>query len=289
MSSQEDAKKEEDKHLGKDYHFIPMASIKTGTGREERNDVYYYTNQIVNIVFIGEPGSKKWFLIDTGVPNSTSDIKKVVNERFNGQKPELILLTHGHFDHVGAVVDLVKEWNIPVYAHSLEMPYLTGEKAFPKPDTSVEGGGLLANLSFIYPTEPIQLGNSIHPLPPDHSIPGFPEWKWIHTPGHTPGHVCFFRERDRVLIAGDAFTATKQDSFFQVLFEKTEIHEPPPYLTLDWKAAGESIKKLNTLNPDVAITSHGEAITGPKLSRDLNKLAINFKKYIPAHGKFVET
>ncbi|MDY0395290.1 MBL fold metallo-hydrolase [Virgibacillus halophilus] len=39
------------------------------------------------------------------------------------------MLTHGHFDHVGGLVDLVKEWEVPVYAHSLEFPYLTGKKS----------------------------------------------------------------------------------------------------------------------------------------------------------------
>ena len=51
----------------------------------------------------------------------------------------------------------------------------------------------------------------IHKLPDDNSIPGFPEWKYIHTPGHTPGHVSLFREKDKVLIAGDAFVTTKSD------------------------------------------------------------------------------
>jgi hypothetical protein len=38
-----------------------------------------------------------------------------------------------------------------------------------------------------------------------------PGWRWMHTPGHTEGHVCLFRNSDRTLIAGDAFTTTKQE------------------------------------------------------------------------------
>ncbi|RYE43220.1 MAG: MBL fold metallo-hydrolase, partial [Hyphomicrobiales bacterium] len=36
-------------------------------------------------------------------------------------------------------------------------------------------------------------------------MPGLPEWRWIATPGHSPGHVSFYRDRDGTLIAGDAF------------------------------------------------------------------------------------
>ena len=41
-------------------------------------------------------------------------------------------------------------------------------------------------------------------LEPDAAAPGLPEWRSITTPGHSPGHVVFFRESDRVLISGDA-------------------------------------------------------------------------------------
>ena len=39
-----------------------------------------------------------------------------------------------------------------------------------------------------------------------------PGWRWVHTPGHTAGHVSLFRDADRTLIAGDAFVTTKQES-----------------------------------------------------------------------------
>ena len=45
------------------------------------------------------------------------------------------------------------------------------------------------------------------------SVPGLPDWECIPTPGHTPGHVSFFRPRDRVLIAGDAVLTVQLNSF----------------------------------------------------------------------------
>src|SRR5690625_1919237 len=138
-------------HDQKDRRFIPMTSIKSRKGREVTKDVFYYTDQIVNIIFIGSPQDDYWFLIDTGLPFAADEIKQVVARRFGEQsKPKAILLTHGHFDHVGGLIDLVKEWQVPVYAHPLEFPYLTGEESYPKPDQSVEGG-LLAKISPYYP------------------------------------------------------------------------------------------------------------------------------------------
>ena len=63
----------------------------------------------------------------------------------------------------------------------------------------------VATLSRFFPRRPIDLGDAILPLPDDGSIPGIGEWRWIHTPGHSPGHVSLFRDYDRALVAGDAF------------------------------------------------------------------------------------
>ena len=62
------------------------------------------------------------------------------------------LLTHGHFDHVGALGELAGGWKAPVYAHLLEMPYLAGAASYPPPDPTV-GGGLTALLSPLFPAE----------------------------------------------------------------------------------------------------------------------------------------
>lgn len=279
---------EEKMQQSEDDKFIPMTSVSSGKGREVKNDVYYYTNQIVNVVMIGKPGSDKWVLIDAGMPRSGEEIKKVAEERFGkGNKPAAIILTHGHFDHVGGLVHLVKEWKVPVYAHPLEFLYLIGEKRYPEPDTSVEGG-ILAKISSIYPIEPINVSEVLQELPKNGGLPWLPDWKWIHVPGHSPGQIALFRESDRVLIAGDAFVTVKQDSLYKVLVQKTEVHGPPVYLTTNWEMAKDSVKKLAALKPQYAITGHGSAIEGKALEEGLNDLAINFEeKAVPSHGKFV--
>lgn len=277
---------DEQLHYGSDYKFIPATSIGSRIGIHVLSDVYSYTNQIVNIIFVG---TKHHFaLIDAGMPNAGEEIIAITEEQFGANKPNAILLTHGHFDHVGSIIELIDYWDIPVYAHPLELPFLTGEKSYPAPDPSVEGG-IVAKLSFLFPNEPIQLGNRVHPLPQDGSVPFLDEFRWIHTPGHTPGHVSFFRERDRLLIAGDAFVTVKQESLYKVFTQEVEISGPPRYFTPDWQAAKQSVIKLEQLHPYVAITGHGLPLAGETLSENLSKLAQEFDTIaIPDYGKFVD-
>src|ERR1700712_2047638 len=191
-----------------------------------------------NVIFIGRPdaGDRNWVLIDAGVMGTRGLIKSAAEERFGADsRPAAILLTHGHFDHVGALKSLAEEWEAPVYAHPLEHPYLTGQASYPPGDPSV-GGGLMAALSGLYPTRPIDISSRLRALPEDATVPFLPGWRWIHTPGHSAGHVSFWREADGTLIAGDAFITTKAESAYSVAVQAIEIHGPPRYFTTDWAA-----------------------------------------------------
>ncbi len=87
----------------------------------------------VNVFAISAPDNN-WTLIDTGLFMSAGKIKHWTEQHFGkGSKPQCIILTHGHFDHVGSVKDLAEEWNVPVYAHEKEFPYLTGHAKYPPP------------------------------------------------------------------------------------------------------------------------------------------------------------
>jgi len=249
-------------HQGKDDHFIPMTSFSSGSGHEPRPGIYYYTNQIVNVIMVGEPGKGEWVLIDTGMPRCGKEIVSVAEKRFGkNNPPACILLTHGHFDHVGGIVHLVETWTVPVYAHRDEFPFLTGKQAYPHPDTTVQGG-ILAKISSIYPVEPVNIEGIVQPLPLNGSVPSLPGWKWIHVPGHSPGQVAFFREADGVLLSADAFITVRQDSFYKVLVQQKEINGPPRYLTVDWQAAWDSVRRLEALHPSLAITGHGKHMEG---------------------------
>jgi glyoxylase-like metal-dependent hydrolase (beta-lactamase superfamily II) len=271
----------------KDNKFIPMTSVDSGKLREVAPDVAYYTNQIVNLIMIGHPGSS-WVLVDAGMPKSGAEIIRVAEERYGKDNPPAaIILTHGHFDHVGGIVELLLEWNVPVYAHPMEFPFLTGQTAYPEPDTSVEGG-MLAKISSIYPNEPIDIHEALQMLPADGSIPALPAWEWIHVPGHSPGQIALFRKSDGILIAADAFVTVEQDSMYKVLVQKAEVCGPPVYLTTDWDTAYDSVKKLAMLQPRIVITGHGTAMQGEELTTGLNNLIENWAEVaVPTHGKWV--
>ncbi len=280
---------DENLSYGKDYKFIPATSIESGVGTEVLPDLYSFTVQIVNIVMVGHADHKEFVLVDTGMPYSANKIIAEVEKRFGADsRPKAIILTHGHFDHVGSVIELVKHWDVSVYAHELELPYLTGKKDYPEPDTTVEGG-MVSKMSSMFPSEAIDLGSRVQALPADGTVPHLPGFKWIHTPGHSAGHVSLFREMDKALIAGDAFTTVKQEYLYKMLTQELEISGPPRYLTPDWKAAKESVGKLEALKPSVAITGHGLPIAGAELTGYLKDLVENFDSIaVPDYGKFVE-
>lgn len=241
----------------------------------------------VNVFAAATPGGG-WTLIDTGLHLSAGKIKHWAEGHFGkGAKPQAILLTHGHFDHVGTVKELIEEWNVPVYAHPDEFPYLTGHAKYPPPDPSV-GGGLMAVMSPLYPRTSADLAGKVQPLPADGSVPTLPGWRYLHTPGHAPGHVSFYREQDMLLLPGDAFCTTKQESFLAVAKQKPELHGPPAYYTSDWGAARRSVEQLAELCPYTVAPSHGLPMAGPEVADQLKKLAMNFDHIaVPDHGKYV--
>jgi glyoxylase-like metal-dependent hydrolase (beta-lactamase superfamily II) len=256
--------------------------------REVTEDVAYLRTAIVNVVFFGEPGSRDWVLIDAGIPGSASAIVSAAERRFGpGARPSAIILTHGHFDHVGAVETLARKWDVPVYAHEMELPYITGRSPYPPPDPSV-GGGLMASVAWAYSRGPIDISDRARSLPGDGSVPGMPGWRWVLTPGHTPGHVALFRDEDRTLIAGDAFVTVKQESALAVMSQALEIHGPPAYYTPDWPAAWGSVRALDELKPERVITGHGVPFSGEGLREGLHDLAEHFdERAIPSQGRYV--
>lgn len=225
-------------------------------------------------------------LVDTGVRGAGETIiRRAITRTFGaGARPRAIILTHGHFDHAGSAHALAHTWGVPVYAHRLELPYLTGQSAYPPQDPTV--GGTLANLSRVFPRGPIDLGSHVRVLPEGGTAPGLDQWRVIHTPGHTPGHVSLYREHDRALLTGDAVATMDQESPAELFRQCRQLRWPPATFTPDWDAAERSIHALARLRPSSVAAGHGLPMTGDGVADGFDDFARTFTR--PSHGRYIK-
>ena len=254
--------------------------------KEAAEGVLFVRTMMVNL-FIVRTGHS-WVLVDAGLRGYADTIRRAARAYLgHSEPPQAVVLTHGHFDHIGSLDALLQPWDVPVYAHPLEAPYLTGASSYPPPDPLV-GGGSMALLSRLYPRGPIHLGRRLQLLA-DASVPVLPEWRWVHTPGHTAGHISLFRDRDRTLISGDAVITVKQESALAVATQRREMHGPPAYFTQDWAASGNSVGRLSALEPDNLLPGHGEPWSGGEMRALLRELSVNFdRREVPTFGRYAQ-
>jgi glyoxylase-like metal-dependent hydrolase (beta-lactamase superfamily II) len=252
--------------------------------REVADGVLFLRTMMVNL-FIVRSGAS-WVLVDCGLRGYADTIRRAA-ETYVGHAgaPAAVILTHGHFDHIGSLDALLESWHVPVFAHRLEAPYLTGRSSYPPPDPLV-GRGTMALLSRLYPRGPLDVSDLFQPLS-ESAVPGLPDWRWVHTPGHTAGHISLFRDRDRALISGDAVITVKQESAFAVATQRREMHGPPAYFTQDWQSSGESVGRLAALEPNILLPGHGEPWDGPEMRAHMRELAATFAvREVPTFGRY---
>ncbi len=102
-------------------------------------------------------------------------------------RPEAILLTHGHFDHILAAEDIRRTFHAPVCAGEKEAALLA--------EPSMNLTGMTGESMALEPDRLLRDGETLHLADAD--------WRVIFTPGHTEGSVCYYDEADAVLISGD--------------------------------------------------------------------------------------
>ena len=127
--------------------------------------------------------TKEGFIVDPG----DDELKISANVSHIEMKPVAILLTHGHFDHIGAVEKLKKRYDIPVYASEVEDRLLLDNRA---------------NLSSMFGEPTMICADKFLRDGENVNIAGF-DIKFILTPGHTPGSGCYYIADENVLISGD--------------------------------------------------------------------------------------
>lgn len=242
-------------------------------------------------VYAVNAGEGKWFLIDTGLPGFAAAVRAACESRFDGRPPEAIVLTHAHFDHAGNAEELARDWNVPIHAHRLEMPYLCGESDYPPGDPTP--GGAISFMSRAFPTRGYDLCGRVQVLALPESeerdggnaeVLGLPGWRWLHTPGHSPGHISLFRSFDSTLLAGDALATMDMDNWQEQVRRQRQISRPPVPFTPDWPSAQASISKLAALEPKAVAAGHGLPLWGRYTAGEVEHLARELRP--PRHGRY---
>jgi glyoxylase-like metal-dependent hydrolase (beta-lactamase superfamily II) len=211
-----------------------------------------------------------WVLIDAGWPGDGPMIANAAGTVFGSNtRPEAILLTHDHPDHEGDALQLAQRWGCPVYLNPTELPIARRDFAAMKATAMPLDRWLVLPLMQAMGRRRREavfarasLGSVAVGLSPGAPVPHLPDWQCIATPGHTNGHVSFFRPADRVLISGDALVTVKIDTIINLLLRREGLSGPPWYTTWNREAARASMVALARLRPTVVAGGHGTPLTG---------------------------
>ena len=182
-----------------------------------------------------------WMLVDAGWERDAGRIRSAVRSVLGtATVPSSILLTHAHPDHAGSARELAAAWECPVLVHPAEIPIATGDFAAMAMYAGPMDRWLILPIMRAIGRRRREailaagsLAGTVRPLGPGGSIPGIEGWHWVHTPGHTPGHVAYVRAHDRVVISGDALLTLRVNAATGILRGRQGLSAPPWYTTWD--------------------------------------------------------
>ena len=175
-------------------------------------------------------------LIDAGMKSSS---KKIINYyRSMNSKPDIVLITHCHTDHIGGLYDLFSEFHPQIFIPDKELGIASGKEKMPT------RGGVMSAVAGLMKARPLE---DVRPLS-ELSEQGI---KPVDTNGHTPGSTSFSFEGMGAIFVGDA------------VFEKDGKYEFNRSFTLDPENAEKSIKRILEFHGAVAYPGHGKQFRIP--------------------------
>jgi glyoxylase-like metal-dependent hydrolase (beta-lactamase superfamily II) len=182
-------------------------------------------------------------LIDAG----TRWAQRRLFRQLRGRTVRLVALTHCHPDHQGVVRVLCDKLGVPLACHEADVAAVEGRAAM-LPDNFILRLGVRCWAGSPCPVSRIlRDGDEVGPF------------RVIHTPGHTPGHVLYFRDADRLAIAGDVLAN------LHVLTGRARLREPPRFFSADSEQNRRSLRKLVELRPAIVCFGHGPPLRDPAL------------------------
>lgn len=170
-------------------------------------------------------------LVDSGMPQANQKLLRALQ----GRRPEALLLTHHHLDHVGGARILWERYGLPIYAHPLEIPFISGEARRPPFPPIPWLGDWIANSPRPVPRE------ALRPIEAGAELMG---WQVVHLPGHTRGQIGLLRAG--VLIAGDALRVGAQKPYL-----------PPAMVNQNTAEARCTVGRIARLDVHTIYVGHG--------------------------------
>ncbi len=188
-------------------------------------------------------------LVDTGPMGSATAIERYVR-RIGRRMAELdlVVLTHHHIDHTGALAEIRRRYDVRVAAHEAEVGYIEGRIP---PAHSVGGGLRGLFLDLIEPfirVDPAHVDLVLHDGSELDILGGV---RVVHTPGHTPGSICLYIPSRLLALVGDAFSIKRRG-----------LELPTHVSTVDMDLARRSLYRLADLDLRVVCPSHGKPFVG---------------------------
>jgi glyoxylase-like metal-dependent hydrolase (beta-lactamase superfamily II) len=219
--------------------------------RQLADDLYQlkgWPKNAINVYVVGD------VLIDA----ATRQAEKRIMRQIAGKTITAHTLTHVHPDHQGSSHAICEKLGIPLWCGQSDVPAME----IPGSVTSGNAPRLIASFQerfWVGPPHPVA-----RVLSEGDEVAGF---SVLETPGHTPGHLSFWRERDRVLIVGDVLTNMNP------MTGLTGLHEPLAFATPDPARNRACARRLAELRPALACFGHGPPLRDPdKLAKFVARL-----------------
>jgi len=193
-------------------------------------------------------------LVDAGFPGQLQQIREAMARAgVSFDRLDKVIVTHQDIDHIGGLPDIILESShkVEVLSHEEEKPYIEGRKPLIKMNQARLSKRLMS-----LPEEQRQQAEALFANPPKASVdtavadgeilPYCGGITVIFTPGHTPGHICLYLNKSKILVTGDALVAADG-----------ELRGPNPGATYDMDAALKSLKKLTRYYIETVVCYHG--------------------------------
>ena len=228
---------------------VEMIVLSMNMGGEKRN---FYPTLIWD--------DENVILVDTGLPGGLDGIQEEMSKAgVSFDKLNKIIITHQDVDHIGGLPDILRANNkIEVMSHEDDKPYIQGEKKLDKstPESRAKMQEQLKSMPVDKRNAMMELFKNSPKAQVDRTLEDGVELPYcggiliIHTPGHTPGHICLYLKKSKILVAGDMLNP-----------DDGELTGPNPQHTPEMDLAVESIKKFVQLDVEKVITYHGGLFT----------------------------